>query len=105
MFGNKAQSELTSLVQKEVLQRGQKLDLGNDHKRQAEGSVTPDYRDRQKHQRSPSLTPPRRREERSPTYSPPGVQWNDEDNHAKEEGQSKRKGADKLSRSRWANDD
>lgn len=78
------------------------------NKRQAEGSVTPDYRDRQRHRPSPSLTPPRRRDDRSPTYSPPGVQWNEErsdDDHPKEKGPSQRKNADKLSRSRWANDD
>ncbi|PWN32193.1 PWI-domain-containing protein, partial [Meira miltonrushii] len=76
-------------------------------KRQAEGSVTPDYRDRQRHRPSPSLTPPRRRDDRSPTYSPPGAQWDDEksdDDHPKEEGPLHRKDAHKLSRSRWAND-
>ncbi|MCO5565454.1 hypothetical protein L7F22_019127 [Adiantum nelumboides] len=73
--------------------------------RQTEGSVTPDYRARQKYQPSPSLTPPpRRKDERSPTYSPPGVQW-EEDSDQKQEEQSKRNRADKLSRSRWANDD
>lgn len=79
--------------------------------RQAEGSVTPDFRDRQKDRPSPSLTPPRRRDERSPTYSPPGVQWDEndegksEESHSKQEAQSRRKGTDKLSRSRWTNDD